>query len=35
MTYKIWNCPDFPATLGYFLEAGLGPFDLYPLALAQ
>lgn len=26
MTYKIWNCPDFPAALGYFLEAGLGPY---------
>lgn len=24
MTYNIWNYPGFSATLGYFLEAGLG-----------
>lgn len=35
MTYKIWNCPGFPATLGYFLETGLGSYAIYPLALAQ
>lgn len=35
MTYKIWNCPGFSATLEYFLEAGLGPYAIYPLILAQ
>lgn len=35
MTYKIWNCPNFSAILGFFLEAGLGPYAIYPLALAQ
>lgn len=33
--YKIWNCPGFSATLEYFLEAGLGPYAIYPLILAQ
>lgn len=35
MTYKIWNCPNFSAILGFFLEAGLGPYAIYPFALAQ
>lgn len=35
MTYKIWNCPNFSANLGFFLEASLGPYAIYPLALAQ
>lgn len=35
MTYKIWNCPSFSAVLGFFLEAGLGPYAIEPLALAQ
>lgn len=35
MTYKIWNCPDFSAILGHFLEAGLEPYAIYPFALAQ
>ena len=25
MTYNVWNCPNFSAVLGYFLEAGLDP----------
>lgn len=35
MTYKIWNCPNFSAILGYFVEAGLGPMPFTHLLLAQ